>query len=336
MNAKIGHISYFLPKKKLTNKELEELHPSWNIAAVEKKTGVLTRHIADVDETALDMSVIACKNFFAETGMLPADVGGIIYCTESPDFIMPPNALLLHRHFDFSNDIPAFDINLACSGYIYAVSVAKSMVVSQMVPNMLVVTADTFSKYVNPRDRSTRMLFGDAATVSLIEPCADDGGILGQSLGSDGKFYKKFYIPAGGCRNPKCESTSFEDIDAYGNVRNEEQIRMDGLGIWNFVRSKIPDHIHAFLEKSNVSIDDINQFIFHQASKVTLDSLVKILKVDPEKVFVNLENIGNTVSSSIPLALADARKQNKIKDQDLILLTGFGVGLSYGSMLIRI
>ncbi len=335
MNAKIGHISYYLPKKKLINAELEDLYPAWNIRNLENKTGVYCRHIADNDETALDLSVAACKKFFAETAMAPCDVGGILYCTQSPDFIMPPNALLLHRHFDFRNDIPAFDINLACSGYIYALSIAKSMVVTGMVSNMLVVTADTYSKYINPRDRSTRTLFGDAASVTLVESCDADCGILAQSLASDGKFYKKFYIPAGGNRNPKCESTAFDDIDTYGNVRNEEQIHMDGIGIWNFIRSKVPDHIQEFLKKSKVTIGDIDQFVFHQASKLTLDSLVKIMKLNPEKVFTNLENIGNTVSSSLPIALADAREQGKITEKDLVLISGFGVGLSYGSMLIR-
>lgn len=335
MNAKIGHISYHLPRKKLTNDDLGTQFPSWNMKTLEKKTGVFCRHIADEDETALDLSVAACKKFFADTQMEPNQVGAILYCTQSADYIMPPNALLLHRHFDFRNDIPAFDINLACSGYIYALALAKSMVVSGMASNVLVVTADTYSKYINPRDRSTRTLFGDGAAVTLVEPCADDQGMLAQALGSEGKFYKKLYIPAGGMRNPKCGSTAFEDVDSVGNVKNDEQIHMDGMGIWNFIRTKIPEHIETFMNDSNVSLDDLDLCVFHQASKLTIDSLVKILKVNPDKVFMNLENIGNTVSSSIPIAIADARNAHKIKEGSLVLISGFGVGLSYGSILIR-
>jgi 3-oxoacyl-[acyl-carrier-protein] synthase-3 len=335
MNAKIGHISYHLPKKILTNDELDAYFPTWNMKSVVKKTGVYSRHIADDDETALDLSVAVCKKFFAETNMNPSEVDAILYCTQSPDYIMPPNALLLHRHFDFRVDIPAFDINLACSGYVYALAIAKSMVVSGMANNVLLVTADTYSKYINPRDRSTRSLFGDGAAVTLVEPCDDNCGILSQSLASDGKFYKKFYIPAGGQRKPKSDSSSFEDIDAVGNVHNEEQILMDGIGIWNYIRSKIPGHIESFLKKSNVEMSQINQFIFHQASQLTLDSLVKVLKINPDIFFTNLKDIGNTVSSSIPIAIADARTQNKIQPGDLVLISGFGVGLSYGSMLIR-
>lgn len=336
MNAKIGHISYYLPKRKVTNEELETQHPTWNLKSLVKKTGVSSRHIASEDETALDLSVYACKKFFAETNMDPIDIDSILYCTQSADYIMPPNALLLHRHFDFRNDIPAFDINLACSGYVYALSLAKSMIVSGMAKNVLLVTADTYSKYINLRDRSTRTLFGDGASVSLIEPCDENTGIIAQSLGSDGKFYKKFYIPAGGNRNPKCESTAYEDFDSSGNVKSEEQIHMDGMGIWNFIRSKIPVHIEEFLKKENVDISNIDQFVFHQASKLTLDSLIKILKINPDKAYSNLDKIGNTVSSSIPIALADARKQGNIKSGNLILISGFGVGLSYGSMLIKI
>lgn len=336
MNAKIGHISYYLPKLKVTNEQLEALFPSWNVKSLVKKTGVIQRFIAEEDETALDLSVAACKKFFSETEMHPSEIDAILYCTQSPDYIMPPNSLLLHRHFDFRNNIPAFDINLACSGYIYALSIARSMVITGMVKNVLLVTADTYSKYINPKDRSTRTLFGDGASVTLVEPCSDSIGILSQSLGSDGKFFKKMYIPAGGLRRPKCGSTAFEDIDAVGNVKNEEQIHMDGLGIWNFVRTKVPTHIEQFLESSNVKIDSIDRFIFHQASKLTLDSLVKILKINPEKFFTNIENIGNTVSSSIPIAIADARKKGWLEEGNLVLLTGFGVGLSYGSILYKV
>lgn len=335
MNAGIGHITYYLPKNKLTNDDLERSFPTWNLKSVVKKTGVLTRYIADEDETALDLSVAACKKFFAETGMNPQEVGAILYCTQSADYIMPPNALLLHRHFDFRQEIPAFDINLACSGYVYALALAKSMVVSGMATNVLVVTADTYSKYINLRDRSTRTLFGDGAAVTFVEPCTDDHGILSQSLGSDGKFYKKFYIPAGGLRNPKGDATGCEGADSAGNVRSDEQIHMDGMGIWNFIRLKIPVHIEEFMQKSGVPFENVDRFVFHQASKLTLDSLIKILKINPEKVFTNLEDVGNTVSSSIPIALADARRQSLVKPGELVLISGFGVGLSYGSMLIR-
>ncbi len=335
MNAKIGHVSYYLPKKKVTNNELDLQFPAWNLKSLVKKTGVCCRYIADDDETALDLSVAACRKFFNETGINPTEIDAILYCTQTPDYIMPPNALLLHRHFDFRNDIPAFDINLACSGYVYALSIARSMVISGMAKNVLLVTSDTYFKLINPRDRSTRTLFGDGAAVTLVEPCEDNVGILSQQLGSDGKFFKKFYIPAGGNRKPKSASTSFEDVDSVGNVRNEEQIHMDGMGIWNFIRTKIPEHISDYLMKSNVEVDTIDQFVFHQASKLTLDSLMKILKLDQTKVFSNLECVGNTVSSSIPIAIADALSKNKIQSGNLVLISGFGVGLSYGSMLIR-
>lgn len=335
MNAKIAHISYYLPKKRLTNQELEEQFPAWNLKSLVKKTGVYCRYIAAEDETALDLSVAACRKFFTETGINPQQIDAILYCTQTPDYIMPPNALLLHRHFDFRNDIPAFDINLACSGYVYALSIARSMVISGMAKNVLLVTSDTYSKLINPRDRSTRTLFGDGAAVTLVDPCEDSIGIMSQQLGSDGKFFKKFYIPAGGHRKPKCASTSFEDLDSIGNVRNEEQVHMDGMGIWNFIRTTIPNHISDYLAKSDVDINSIDQYIFHQASKLTLDSLVKILKLDQSKVFSNLEDVGNTVSSSIPIAIADALSKNKIQSGNLVLISGFGVGLSYGSMLIR-
>ncbi len=335
MNATIGHISYYLPKKLITNNDLNEEFPHWKMYELEKKTGVFKRYIAAENETALDLSVAACKIFFEETQINPKDIGAILYCTQSPDYIMPPNALLLHRHFDFCQNIPAFDINLACSGYIYGVSIAKSMVVSGMAKNVLLVTSDTYSKYINNKDRSTRSLFGDGAAVTLIEPCEDNIGIIDQSLASDGKFYKKFYIPAGGNRQPKNDFTCIEKEDSSGNIRTDEQILMDGLGIWNYIRSKIPPHLNSFLSKNNTTIEDIDLIVFHQASKLTLDALNKVMNFPFEKIFFNLGDVGNTVSSSIPIAIADARKQGKISNSKLVLLSGFGVGLSYGSILIK-
>lgn len=335
MNATIKRIVYNFPKRLVTNADLMAENPMWDLSTVVKKTGVEQRYFADEDETALDLSIGACKEFFKLSGVEPYEVDAILFCTQTPDYVMPPNSSLIHRHFDFRKDVMAFDINLACSGYVYALTIAKSLIVSSVVRNVMLITADTYSKLIHPRDRSTRSLFGDAASVSYITACSEQTGILAQSLASEGKYFKKFYVPAGGFKMPKSESTSQVDIDNAGNMRSEENIVMDGMGIWNFIRSKVPEHILNFLDEQDVKIKDIDMFIFHQASALTLDSLQKALKIPDSKLFRNIHKYGNTVSSSIPIALAEAFDQGLINRGNLVLMSGFGVGLSYGSVLFR-
>lgn len=335
MNASIKRVVYNFPKRIVPNDDLMSENSMWDLTSITKKTGVEQRHIAEDDETALDISIGACKEFFKISGIEPHEIDAILYCTQTPDYIMPPNSLLIHRHFDFRKDVMAFDINLACSGYVYALTIAKSLIVSNVVRNVLLITADTYSKLINPRDRSTRTLFGDAASVSHIVACSDNQGIIAQNLGSEGKYFKKFYVPAGGFKNPKSESTSKTYLDNGGNLKSDENIFMDGMGIWNFIRSKIPEHILNLLDENNLKTKDVDLFIFHQASALTLDSLQKALKIPDEKMFRNIKNYGNTVSSSIPIALAQAHENGLINKGNLVLLSGFGVGLSYGSVLIQ-
>ncbi len=335
MNAYIKRIVYNFPKQIVSNDDLMTENPRWDLSSIAKKTGVEKRHIAENDETALDISIGACKEFFKISGIESHEIDAILFCTQTPDYIMPPNSSLIHRHFDFRKDVMAFDINLACSGYVYALTIAKSLIVSSVVRNVLLITADTYSKLINPRDRSTRTLFGDAASVSYIVACSDNQGIIAQSLGSEGKYFKKFYVPAGGFKTPKSESTSQTYIDNGGNIKSEENIFMDGMGIWNYIRSKIPEHILNFLDENELKMRDVDMFIFHQASALTLDSLQKSLKIPNEKMFRNIQNYGNTVSSSIPIALAQAIENGLINKGNLVLLSGFGVGLSYGSVLIQ-
>ncbi len=335
MNAKIKNIYFHLPKRVVTNDDLMTENPMWDLTSVAKKTGVEQRYFADDDETALDLSIGACKKFFKESGIEPHQIDCILFCSQTHDYIMPGNSALLHRHFDFRKNVMAFDITLACSGYVYALTIAKSLIASSVVRNVMLVTADTYSKLIHKRDRSTRSLFGDAASVTYLVPCNDEQGIIGQSLATEGKFYKKFYVPAGGFRFPKSESTSQAYIDNAGNMRSDEDIIMDGMGIWNFIRSKVPEHLLNFLDSRQLKINDIDLFVMHQASSLTLDSIQKSLKICDEKMFRNIKKYGNTVSSSIPIALAEAINDGLILKGNLVLISGFGVGLSYGSVLIQ-
>jgi len=334
MAIKITSLDYYLPENVVTNDDLKKENPDWDLDVVEKKTGVLERHIARQDETALDLAVKACHNLFGQDTEHIKNIDTVIFCTQSPDYIMPPNSYLLQQRLKLPANIIAYDFNLACSGYIYSIAMSHSLVYSGLATKVLLINADTYSKYINPKDRSTRVLFGDGAAATIVEKNTGDG-MIDVDFTSDGGSYDCFYIPAGGCRLPKSTFTNKEEKDIKGNIRTQNDIYMDGLSVWAAINTKVPKQINTLLKKNNLSLDDIDHFFFHQASQMTLDSLIKVLALNKNKVFINLAKIGNTVSASIPIAMKDALNNDLLKRGDLLLLSGFGVGMSYGALLIK-
>ena len=333
MGLIIKSIEYFLPETIVTNDDLQKENPDWNLEKVTERSGVYKRHIANEDETAYDLSIKACDKLFQTNDKSKVD--GIIYCTQSPDYIMPSNSFLLHDYLNLEDSVFAYDFNHACTGYIYCLAMANAFLKAGMANEILLVNADTYSKYINPKDRSTRVLFGDGAAATIVKQSDEKKGIIDIDLGSFGSGYDKFWIPAGGLRLPKSDTTSIETKDDKANIRSQNDIEMDGLSVWSFINSVVPKQINSLLQQNNMVIYDIDQFIFHQASKMTLESIKKILNLDEKRVFINIQNIGNTVSASIPIALKEAMKQNKIDSGSIVILSGFGVGLSYGAILME-
>lgn len=334
MGIRIAHIEYHLPDQIVTNEDLKDRHPDWDLNKVAEKSGVMQRHIAAPGETACDLAVTAVEKFFSTTGISQDSIDGIIFCTQSPDFIMPSNAFLIHRRFQFKQHVWAFDYNLACSGYIYGLTICRGFIETGMASRILLINADTYSNYINRDDRSTSVLFGDAAAVSLIER-NEDASIFDVMLASEGGEYECFYIPAGGSRIPRSDATKIPEKDRSGNIRTPEDIQMNGFAVWKFISRTVPAQIKELLARNSLELEQIDFFGFHQASKLTLDSLSKALKLNPDKVYLNLRNVGNTVSASIPIALKDAEIEGKVKPGDLMLLSGFGVGLSWGSLIMK-
>lgn len=331
---RIEAIEYHLPETKITNEELEQKFPNWDVEKVSQKSGVRLRHMAKPEETALDLAKSACDRLFQKFPELKEEIDGIIFCTQSPDHIMPSNAFLLQEHLGLKDNLLAFDYNLACSGYVYGLSIVNGLIATGVASKLLLVTADTYSKYISPKDRSTKVLFSDAAAVSLIVK-GDEDAITDIILASAGREHKSFYIPAGGLKTPKSTETAMENEDIGGNIRSQEQIHMNGFNVWKFIATAVPRQINEILKRNDLKIDDIKLFLFHQASKLTLESLIRALKIPESKTYSNLEFIGNTVSASIPILMKDAMDSGKLKRGDLVLISGFGVGLSWGSILMR-
>ena len=317
----------------VSNEDLQKEFPDWDIERLSEKTGVYNRHIAGVNETAFDLSVRACEKLFETIDH--REIDGIIFCTQSPDFIMPPNSFLLHKHFGFADNVFAFDFNHACTGYIYCLAMANAFLKAGMGTKILIINSDTYSKYINNRDRSTRALFGDGAAATVVKNSKGRIGIIDVDLRSNGSNYDKFWIPVGGLRLPRTKDNSIDFEDDKGRIRSKDKIEMDGLGVWSFINAVAPKQVNRLLHSNDIDITDIDQFVFHQASRMTLNSVMRSLKLNEDKVMVNIQNIGNTVSASIPIALKNALDQKKIKNGSLVVLSGFGVGLSYGAILME-
>lgn len=333
MRARIERVEYELPQRVVTNADLGVENPGWEMEKVQQKSGVVSRHVAGADETAFDLAARACDRLFEREDRDSVDA--ILFCTQTPDYVMPSNAFLLHRHLGLREQVLAFDYNLACSGFTYGLAIAQGLLAAELARRVLLVAADTYSKLINPGDRSARVLFGDGAAATLVGVSPGEEGIVDFDLATAGEHFDRFWIPAGGCRLPRSAETSVPTVDPNGNVRSQNDIHMDGMGVWAFVNSFVPRQLRSLLERNERSFADVDLFLFHQASRLTLDSLVRVLSLRPEQVFSNIADVGNTVSASLPILFEDARRTGRLRPGMMVVLAGFGVGLSSAAALMR-
>jgi len=329
-------IAYSLPSKAVSNDDLRREHPDWEFDRLEKRTGVFTRYIAAENETALDFAVRACEQLEVQGELRKDEIDALIFCTQSPDYIMPPNSCILHGRLGLAAHVMALDITLACSGYIYGLQLADSLIRSGSARRVLLATADTYSRYIHPGDRATRCLFGDGGAVSIISESNDGRGIRDIRCGTAGRHHEKFIIPAGGMRQLRSEETSCAKVDRSGNVRSAEHIKMDGIGVLSFFNATVPCAVKEILARNDLLLGDVDLFVFHQASQIVLDTLRGALEIPQDKMIYDLGEVGNLVSASIPVALKRALENGHARPGQLALLCGFGVGLSWGSALIEL
>lgn len=334
MGAILKHIEYIFPEKGYTNEDLSRAFPDYDFGKFDTKVGIKKRYWVDESETALDLAEKACKKLFKSFDKNKVDF--IIYCTQSPEYILPTTSCILQQRLGLETSVGAFDFNLGCSGYVYGLSMAKGLIESQQAKNVLLVTAETYSKYLNPEDKSNKGIFGDAATASIISCDENNNHIHNFLFGTDGLGYDKLIVKNGATKN-KIESQP--EIKSYGSGNNytNNDLYMDGPEIFNFTSTVIPKFTEDLLEKNNLKIDDCNLFVFHQANKFMLEFLRKKIKVSKEKFYIDLEDGGNTVSCTIPIALKrwSEKYSGEIPVKN-ICLVGFGVGLSWGGAIINI
>jgi 3-oxoacyl-[acyl-carrier-protein] synthase-3 len=335
MKANIKAISYYLPEAVLSNDLINQEFPEWDIEKISSKTGISSRHISASDEFSSDMAVSAAEKLFAEHNIDRSTIDYLLFCTQSPDYFLPTTACIIQEKLGLKTSIGALDFNLGCSGFVYGLSLAKGLIAGGMANNILLITSETYSKFIHPKDKSNKTIFGDAAAATLITSEKGFCSIENFVFGTDGKGAENLIVKQGGMRFPVSDEN--EDIkDEFGNIRNDKNLFMNGTEIFNFTGEFVPKLTESILEKSKLSKDDIDLYIFHQANKYMLNHLRKKIKIPEEKFFIAMEHCGNTVSSTIPIALYEAQKQEKLHNIKNLVLAGFGVGYSWAACNLKI
>ncbi len=314
----------FVPERIVTNDELSmtlDTSDEW----IATRTGIRERHIAG-KEAASDLGAAAARRALDAAGVGAGEVDLIIVASLSPDALFPPTASYISAAIG-AGRAPVFDLSAACTGFIYALSVGAAYIASEQAGRVLVIGADVASKMVDWTDRRTAVLFGDGAGAVLLEPAGEgEEGIIGFSLGNDPAGVDQLSIPAGGSRLPATETTVAEHMHF---------IQMNGREVYKFASRIIVSSARQVLQDHGRRVEDVDLFVPHQANIRIIDSAARRLGIPPEKVFSNLERYGNTSCASIPLCLDEAATGGRLRRGDLVLMVGFGGGLSWGSCLAR-
>ena len=331
MDAFIKAIAYNLPEKVLTNEMIAQEFPEWTVEKIDKKIGIKMRHVAEEGETASDLAVVAAEKLFAENQIDRFIVDYLIFVSQSPDYYLPTTACLIQNKLGLSKNITAFDMNLGCNGFISGLSVAKAVLVSGQADNVLLLTGETYSKYMHERDKSNRTIFGDGAAATLIsrDGMAKIGDFV---IGTDGTGAENLIVKSGGARNPKpINDLLFDD---FGNPHSSDNLYMDGPAILNYSLESIPSLAADVLAKNGLAMEDIDLHVYHQANVFLANLERKLLRIPQEKYYVSIENTGNTVSSTIPIALCEAMKEGKLHEGMKVLSLAQGLGYTWGGMVL--
>jgi len=334
MNAVIKGIEYCLPTEVLSNEQLAVEYPEWTAAKIKEKTGIQERHITSEGECASDLGVKACKQLFDKEWCRPEDIDYLILCTQSPDHFLPTTACLMQDRLGIPTHAGAIDVNLGCSGFIYCLGLAKGLIDTGQAQNVLVVTAETYSKHIHPGDRSVRTLFGDAAAATLVGQ--GKRGSMGPFVyGTDGRGGGELIVPSGGSRMPRSLKTAQVVQDDQGNSRALDNLYMNGPEIFTFTLKSVPPLVKTTLLKAGLDLEGVDHVVLHQANQYMLESLRKKMKIPEEKFVISFADCGNTVSSTIPIALKNKLVDGSVKPGQKLLLVGFGVGFSWGAALVE-
>ena len=330
ISCEIKHIEYVLPSLRIDNNFFKINNPDYNFMRFEKNVGIKSRYICNENESTLTLAVKAVNKLIDKNNIQTKDIDFLILCTQSPEYMLPTTSCIIQESCGLPNNIGALDINLGCSGYTYALSMAKGMIVSGQAKNVVLVTSETYSKYINKKDLVNSLLFGDAATATLISK-SEHNGIENFIFGTDGSGYDKLIV-----KNNFFNKDIIDQEKTYSsfNVYNDNNLYMDGPEVFKFTLDRIPSLIEEILIKNKINNDGISKYIFHQANMMLLEFVRKKAKIDKSQMFYYLSKTGNTVSNTIPIALKEYSKISN-NESEKIVLAGFGVGLSWCGGIIN-
>lgn len=336
--AVIQAIATHLPERTLSNEELAaEFGNRWSAEKIHAKTGILTRGVAAPGECASDLGVAAAQKLLDGGAVAREDVDFLLFCTQSPDYFLPATACTMQSRLGLRSRCGALDFNQGCSGFVYGLSLAKGLIESGSAGNVLLVTAETYSKHIHPKDASTRVLFGDGAAAVLVG--AQDAQVdrIGPFVfGTDGHGACELAVPAGAFRCPPGPETVIESADNDGNIRTPQNLYMNGPEIFNFTLRTIPSLVSTLLHEAGLEKDAVDYYVFHQANRFMLEHLRRKIGIPDEKFCINLESYGNTVSATIPMALEIALARGDVRPGARVMVVGFGVGYSWAAALLSL
>lgn len=332
VGAGIRAMAYHLPLNRQDNQALAHHHPTLNPQKLMAKTGIEARHIAASGELASDLAVAAAQGLFNQAELSPGMIDHLIFCTQAPDYFLPTTAAMIHHRLGLRDDAGSVDINLGCSGFIHGLGLAAGLIGTGQADRVLLLTADTYSKFIADDDISTRSIFGDAGAAVVVEA---GHGVLGPfQYGTDGGGAANLIVATGGLRQPS-EQADGSYRNAIGERRAGAPLFMNGPEIFNFTLGAVPKAMTAVLTKAGLTIDAVDLFVFHQANAMMLEALRRKMGLPVDKFFVSLSETGNTVSSTIPIALCQAVASGRLRPGHRVLSIGFGVGYTWAATVME-
>ncbi len=311
-----------------SNDDLRRSHPEWDIDQIEDKTGIKARYVAAPGETASDLAVKAIEKLLSEHAIDRNEIDFLLFCTQTPDYPLPTTSCLLQSRIGLPTRCGALDFNLGCSGYVYGLALADGLIQSGAARKILLVTAETYTKYIDEDDRSLRTIFGDAAAASLIT-AADERSLWGFQFGTDGTGADMLLVGDGGARDQS------HAIRPRHRKRWNSRLYMDGPSLISFTVEAVPRLIDEILTANSISFAQIDKFVMHQATRKMLEQLTERMGVDSGRVPIDLEEMGNTVSCTLPILIDRLRKRGELSSAAVNMLIGFGVGLSWAGCIWR-
>lgn len=330
LRCQIKDIAYYLPEKVIFNQAAIKTANKSGQDLIEK-LGIRQRHVAEKNEHVSDLALKAAQKLFEQNNLSPKDIHALILCTQTPDRALPGPAFLIHEKLELPQTCMAFDYNHGCTGFIYGLALAGSLIHSGMINNALLIMAETYSKWCHPEDKSVNLIFGDGAAAIYLTESKDEN--MGPFLfGSDGKGYFQLTVPVSGSHAFENNPLSIaEQQDKSGNIRKANNLYMNGPEVYRFAMAAVPALVEKIQQKNKKPID---KYVFHQANRYMLKSLQEKIGISDKKMIYDLEDVGNTVSASIPLSIKRAYERNQIHWGETLMLIGFGVGYSWGGTVL--